>query len=141
MKTALTGSLVVCIAAAGIAVGALTLEAGGTPAPATTPAGPAATAAPGGSPYGDDGATTAAATAAVEISNFTFAASAAAPGASVAVSNLDGAPHTVTADDGSFQSGTVDGGATGGFVAPAAPGTYSFHCEIHPQMNGSLTVG
>lgn len=144
MKNALTGSLVVCVAAAGIAVGALTLQPG-TPAPAAQPAPTGAAppaAAPGASPYGDDGATaTPSAPATVQISDFTYSAPATAPGSSVGVSNLDGVPHTVTADDGSFQSGTVDGGATGGIVAPAAPGTYSFHCEIHPQMNGTLTVG
>jgi plastocyanin len=149
MKTALTGSLVVCVAAAGIAVGALALEPGGDPAPAAPPAPatePAPTAgAPGASPYGDAGAQTpapaATAAATVDISDFAFSATAAAPGATVAVSNGDGFPHTVTADDGSFQSGTVDAGATGAFVAPSAPGTHPFHCEIHPQMTGTLTVG
>lgn len=127
-------------------MGALTLQPG-TPAPAAQPAptgaAPSGDTAPGASPYGDAGATPAApaAPATVQISDFTYSAPAAAPGSSVGVSNLDGVPHTVTADDGSFQSGTVDGGATGGIVAPAAPGTYSFHCEIHPQMNGTLTVG
>jgi plastocyanin len=146
MKTALTGSLVVCVAAAGIAVGALALEPGTPAAPAaqppTVPAPPAgAPAAPGNGPYGGGGSTPAPAAATVQISDFTYSVPAATSGSSVAVSNLDGVPHTVTADDGSFRSGTVDGGATGTFVAPAAPGTYQFHCEIHPQMSGSLTVG
>ena len=140
MKTPLTASLVVCVAAAGIAVGALALEPGGDPTPAaqSAPTSPA----PAASPYGDAGATAAAPSGTtLEISDFAFSASAAGPGAAVAVSNRDGFPHTVTADDGSFDSGTVDAGATGGFVAPSAPGTYPFHCEIHPQMNGTLTVG
>ena len=145
MKTALTGSLVVCVAAAGIAVGALALEPGGDPAPTTQPATVPTQPAPGASPYGDGttgaGAAPAPAAAAIEISDFAFSASAAGPGAAVAVSNRDGFPHTVTADSGSFDSGTVDAGATGSFVAPSAPGTYPFHCEIHPQMNGTLTVG
>lgn len=141
MKTSLTGSLIVCVAAAGIAVGALTLEPGGDPAPATQPT--PASSTPAASPYGDAGATATGSppAATLEISDFTFSASAAEPGATVAVSNRDGFPHTATADDGSFQSGTVDAGGTGGFVAPSAPGTYPFHCEIHPQMNGALTVG
>jgi plastocyanin len=144
MKTALTGSLVVCVAAAGIAVGALTLDAGGNQAPAAQPtATTAAPAASPGSPYGGGGGAAPAPSAGttVEISDFTFSAPTAGPGAAVTVSHADGVPHTVSADDGSFESGTVGGGATGTFVAPSAPGTYQFHCEIHPQMNGTLTVG
>jgi plastocyanin len=153
MKTGLTGSLVACVAAAGVAVGALALEPGGGPAqaPASAPAqAPPAQAPagqpPAGSPYGQAGQPGEAAPApspgtTVEISDFTFSAPTAGPGSSVAVANRDGAPHTVSADDGSFGSGTVDAGATGSFVAPAAPGTYQFHCEIHPQMSGTLTVG
>jgi plastocyanin len=155
MKTGLTGSLVACVAAAGIAVGALALEPGGGPAqaPASAPAAPGAqaqTPAPGpagqpagGSPYGQAGEAAPAppAGATVEISDFTFSAPSAGPGSTVTVANRDGFPHTVTADDGSFESGTVDAGATGTFVAPTAPGTYQFHCEIHPQMSGTLTVG
>jgi plastocyanin len=156
MKTGLTGSLVVCVAAAGIAVGALALEPGGgpaqapasAPAAAPAPAGAPAPAAPAGqppagSPYGQAGGAAPAAPAGttVEISDFTFSAPTAGAGASVTVANRDGVAHTVSADDGSFDSGTVDGGATGTFVAPSAPGTYQFHCEIHPQMSGTLTVG
>jgi plastocyanin len=144
MKTGLTGSLVACVAAAGVAVGALALEPGGGPAqaPASAPAPPPAEQTPAGSPYGQASeAAPTPATTTVEISDFTFSAPTAGPGASVTVANRDGFPHTVSADDGSFDSGTVDAGATGTFVAPAAPGTYQFHCEIHPQMSGTLTVG
>lgn len=146
MKTALTGSLVVCVAAAGIAVGALALEPGGTPAPAVQPAGapPAqAPASPAPSPYGGGAAAPAppSAGATLEIADFAFSAPASAPGATVTVSNRDDFPHTASADDGSFDSGTVNAGAAGTFAAPSAPGAYPFHCEIHPQMNGTLTVG
>jgi plastocyanin len=152
MKTGLTGSLVACVAAAGVAVGALAVEPGGGPAQAPASAsasaqGPASAPAPAGqptgSPYGQAGEATPAPSASttVEISDFTFSAPTAGPGSSVTVANRDGAPHTVSADDGSFESGTVEAGATGTFVAPAAPGTYQFHCEIHPQMSGTLTVG
>jgi plastocyanin len=155
MKTGLTGSLVACVAAAGVAVGALAVEPGGGPAQAPAPASAAAPAqgqasapAPAGqpsagSPYGQAGEAAPAPSAGttVEISDFTFSAPTAGPGSSVTVANRDGFPHTVSADDGSFDSGTVDAGATGSFVAPAASGTYQFHCEIHPQMNGTLTVG
>jgi plastocyanin len=61
-------------------------------------------------------------------------------GARVAVTNSDSAPHTVTADDGhSFDSGTVQPGASASIQAPG-PGTYSYHCTIHPFMTGALVV-
>lgn len=60
-------------------------------------------------------------------------------GADVYFDNQDGFDHTMTADDGSFDTGHVKGGATEEFKAPAA-GAYPFHCEIHNTMKGTLTV-
>src|SRR4051812_23772210 len=61
-------------------------------------------------------------------------------GASAEVMNTDDAPHTVTADDGrSFDSGTVAPGKSTTFRAPG-PGSYAYHCQIHPYMKGSLVV-
>ena len=61
-------------------------------------------------------------------------------GAGIEVANDDSAPHTVTADDGhSFDSGTVDSGASTTIRAPTA-GTYAYHCTIHPFMKGKLVV-
>ena len=112
-----TVSLLVCVAAAGIAVGALTLD-------------PGTGAAPAGGASGT-----------LTIRDFAFSAASAAPGASVTVTNADGAPHTVTAPDGAFDTGTVDPGDTTAIRAPSAPGTYPFSCAIHPSMTGTLTVG
>ena len=61
---------------------------------------------------------------------------------------MGGKPHTLTADDGSFDTGVVAPGAEGGRFAGTnsaftlkKPGTFTFHCEIHPQvMKGTLTV-
>jgi plastocyanin len=53
--------------------------------------------------------------------------------------NLDGVAHTVTADDGSWGSGTLGQGATYSHVF-TSPGTYTYHCAIHPFMTGTVTV-
>jgi plastocyanin len=142
--TPITGSLVVCVAAASLAAGALLLDAGDD-SPAAAPASSAAPAAGGG--YGSSGTAPAAGGDAasggatpLEISGFQFASVDVDAGGQVAVSNRDSAPHTVTADDGSFDSGQVDGGSSTALAAPGAPGTYEFHCEIHPDMSGTLTV-
>ena len=63
-----------------------------------------------------------------------------APGQVVAVDNADGAPHTVTFDDTSIDTGPIDAGSGSSFVAPSTPGTYSFFCTIHPTMRGQLVV-
>ena len=49
-------------------------------------------------------------------------------------------PHTVTSDDGTSFNMSVDGGVSTSFKAPTKPGTYKFHCNIHSQMHGTLTV-
>lgn len=145
-NSTITGALVVCVAAAGVAAGALFLEPGDdTPAAAPAPAANVNTNTDTGGGYGadsgssDEGATTAA-PASLEISGFQFGPAEVGAGGQVTVDNRDGAPHTVTADDGDFDSGQVSGGTAGAFVAPAQPGAYDFHCEIHPDMSGTLTV-
>jgi plastocyanin len=69
-------------------------------------------------------------------------------GTEVTVANVGGAPHTLTAEDGSFDTGTIEPGAEEGrfagnnasFVAQEA-GTFNFQCQIHPDaMRGTLTV-
>ncbi len=62
------------------------------------------------------------------------------PGQTVQVVNEDGVPHTVTANDGSFDTGVIGGNANGSFTTPNADGTFSFICTIHPSMSGELTV-
>jgi hypothetical protein len=77
---------------------------------------------------------------AVEIADFRFGLARAPAGASVAVLNADAVPHTLTARNGAFGTGVLDGGAAGSFTAPGAPGTYGIVCEIHPSMAGTLAV-
>lgn len=144
MTTRFTASLVVCVAAAGVALGALALESNDAPAPAAGIPTAAASDTGGYGAANDAGAVAtdgAPRAVTLEVSDFSFAAVSVAPGGQVTVANRDGAPHTVTADGGQFDSGEVPGGGSVSFQAPDQPGTYPFACEIHPGMTGTLTVG
>lgn len=47
-------------------------------------------------------------------------------------------PHSVTADNNSFDSGQVTEGEFR--LAFGQPGTYSYHCTVHPEMQGRVIV-
>ena len=47
--------------------------------------------------------------------------------------------HTITADDGEFDSGILGRDESFSHVFNKA-GTVGYHCEIHPQQNGTITV-
>jgi plastocyanin len=47
--------------------------------------------------------------------------------------------HSVTADDGTFDSCLQKAGATF-TVTFSKPGTYTYKCSIHPHMTGRITV-
>jgi plastocyanin len=53
--------------------------------------------------------------------------------------NQDTAPHTATADDGSFDTGTIEKGKLGSATFKE-PGTFTYFCEIHPTMHGTVEV-
>ena len=52
--------------------------------------------------------------------------------------NQDSVVHTVTATDGSFDSGDIHPGTF--WVHTFSAGTYSFHCTYHSYMKGTVTV-
>jgi plastocyanin len=58
-------------------------------------------------------------------------------GATVTVTNDDATVHTLTADDGKFDTGALDGGASMTIHVPA-PGTYKYHCDVHSYMKGTI---
>jgi len=61
-------------------------------------------------------------------------------GTNVTFSNdAGGTPHTATADDGAWDSGTLQDGQTFGH-AFAQAGTFAYHCAIHPSMKGTIVV-
>lgn len=94
----------------------------------------AATVAPTDAPASaGDGAT-------IEIIDFSFRGpDSVAVGTEVEVVNRDSVPHTWTAADRSFDSGSLrtDASFTHTF---ADAGTYEFACSIHPGMTGSIDV-
>jgi plastocyanin len=97
----------------------------------------------GSSPPATGSSATAPATAGstITIQSFAFGTPLTAkPGQTIAVVNQDSAPHTVTADDGKSFDAKAGPGGSGSFTAPTAPGTYAFHCTVHPNMHGTLTV-
>jgi plastocyanin len=60
-------------------------------------------------------------------------------GGKVVWQNQDAAPHTATADDGSFDTGTIEKGKIGSETFKEA-GTFTYFCEIHPTMKGTVEV-
>ncbi len=76
------------------------------------------------------------------IRNFAFSPGAltVAPGATVTIRNEDGATHTVTASDKTFDTGDIPGGGTATLKAPSKPGRYAYFCQMHQYMTGSLVV-
>ncbi len=74
------------------------------------------------------------------VKDYTFAPLTVAPGQQVRVLDGDDEPHTLTAQDGSFDTGAFDKAEPGTFTAPTKPGTYAIFCKIHPSMRGTLTV-
>lgn len=77
----------------------------------------------------------------VSIDNFTFApAQLTVPvGTTVAWTNHDDIPHTVTSTDKRFSSAALD---TDDHFAYrfTAPGTYNYYCTLHPKMTGTIHV-
>ncbi|MHB1446624.1 MAG: cupredoxin domain-containing protein [Acidimicrobiales bacterium] len=117
--TGLSGALVVGVAACG----------GGASTKTSSPPSAAGQGASGG----DD---------TVVIKNFEFMPMSLTvkAGALITVHNEDGTTHTLSATNGAFNTGDIPPGATKTFMAPSKAGKYSFYCQIHQYMTGTLTV-
>jgi plastocyanin len=83
----------------------------------------------------------AAAATGVTIKNFAFspATSSIHVGDTITWSNNDVAPHTATASDHSFDTGTINKGKSASHTFSKA-GTFAYICSIHPSMHGTITV-
>ena len=60
-------------------------------------------------------------------------------GSTVTWVNKDDEPHNVVSDTGSFRSGAVDTDETFSFKFDK-PGTYPYHCALHPRMVATIIV-
>jgi plastocyanin len=125
-------------------VSALALAAcgsdGGDETTADSAATPGATTA-GASGNGPAPSGEAERSAKVEIVEFTYGPDPVTvqAGGKVIWLNQDTAPHTATADDGSFDTGTLERGKLKSETFKQA-GTFAYHCEIHPTMHGTVEV-
>jgi plastocyanin len=62
-------------------------------------------------------------------------------GSKVLVQNEGQQPHSLTADDGRFDTGQVQPGRNVEFTVPSQVGTYRIKCVVHPnRMVGELKV-
>jgi len=111
-------------------------------ATACSSTGSSAYGAPASTAAATTTATAATAANAATVRDFSFQPGVlkAKPGAKVTWINRDAVAHTVTADNGSFASGNLQPGGSFSFTF-TRPGTYAYHCSIHPSMHGSVVVG
>lgn len=91
----------------------------------------------------NNGGETPTATDKVSIANFAFSPAhiTITKGTTVTWTNHDTTAHTIVETDGKSgpNSSTVNPGDSYTFTFSEA-GTYQYHCSIHPQMTGSVTV-
>jgi plastocyanin len=75
---------------------------------------------------------------AVEMSNVKFSPTVihVPAGGSVTWTNSDPVAHTVTADDGSFDSGLIDPSGTVS-IEFDTPGTFQYYCQPHGSAGGT----
>lgn len=77
-----------------------------------------------------------------EVDNFTFSPGRlqVEVGTRVVWTNIDSVNrHTVTSDGALFDSGVLDPRGSFEFLF-AQPGTYAYHCNIHPWTTGTVEV-
>jgi plastocyanin len=77
----------------------------------------------------------------VTIADFKFAPGTTTvhAGETISWTNDGPSPHTATANDGSFDTGTLGKGQSGSHTF-TQPGTFSYFCRVHPFMHGTVVV-
>ena len=147
--SALVMTLVLAACGSGTASGPATSAA---PATATAPsAAPSVAPASAGAPSAAGGGGSAACavspagtapTVTVTIKNLTYSPEPVTGkvGDAIGWMNNDTVPHTATLDDNTCTTDTINAG-TSGSLTFSAPGTYAYHCTIHPTiMKGTITI-
>jgi plastocyanin len=61
-------------------------------------------------------------------------------GQTIGWKNNDSITHTSTQDAAGFNTGSIAPGGTSSSVTMSTPGTFTYHCTIHPGMVGTITV-
>jgi plastocyanin len=84
---------------------------------------------------------TASADTAATIVNFSFQPNpiTVTVGTTVTWTNQDSAAHTATSDTGDFDTGLLQTGKSGSVTFKQA-GTFPYHCQVHPNMKGTVIV-
>lgn len=113
---------------------AVTMMGCGGSTTTTTAAGQVTTSTGPGTTGGSGGAT-------VDMKNLAYlpASITIKVGEPVTWTNSDSMTHTVTGDNGEFDSGNLDPGKTFSFTFQTA-GTFTYICTIHPNMKGTVIV-
>src|SRR5918995_347059 len=138
VRSVLTLAVVMAAATIALAAGPAVAQTDGEPAPTAPPSQQEASQHhPPNGVHGLRGGVVE-----VDIWDFFFepALLSVAPGTTVVWVNRGAHPHTVTAFDGSFDSGVLMPGDAFA-VTFGGSGTVRYFCEIHPSMTGGVTVG
>jgi plastocyanin len=83
------------------------------------------------------------ATSQVNITNYLFSPATikVSSGSTVTWTNIDNVHHTITMDSGSNGPNSGDIGLNQKYSFKfTKPGTYAYHCMIHPEMHGTVIV-
>lgn len=130
-----------------LAISFLLAACGGTGTPTAAPslsgtAAPVDTAAPvaTASPICDEPAAGTATDVEASVGGFAWGPVTAKVGQVITWTNGDGAPHKVVLDDENCaMKGNIPGNGTRSLVFSKA-GTFAFHCSVHGQMPGEITI-
>ncbi len=116
---------------------ALALLAAACSSSSTKSASTTATTAPAGT----SASASANGTQAITIQGFAFNPKSVTikAGTKVTWTNKDTATHTSTSDNGTWDTKSIKPGSSGSFTF-TKPGTYTYHCAIHPTMTATIVV-
>ena len=103
---------------------------------------PASSATTGGSGTSAGTSTPAAGGQTITIQGFKFSPDPlSAKTGKVTVANMDeGTPHSVTADDNSFDTGIFTKNDSPKTITLSKSGTFKYHCQVHSFMHGTIEV-